>query len=60
MVRLLKRDIRGRTSGNFGVRTTFMVIASFPAVWVVIRHKDRVGTDALQWLLWVKRCLASL
>ena len=39
------------TSVYFWLGSLFVVVASLPAVWIVMRHGDRVSSQAFQWLL---------
>ena len=36
---------------HFWLGSLFLVVASCPAAWIVVRHGDRVSTEAFQWLL---------
>jgi uncharacterized membrane protein YhaH (DUF805 family) len=54
MDRMLGRKIFSRgpmASLHFWLGTLFVVIASVPAVLVMVRHGDRVSSEAFQWLL---------
>lgn len=54
MDRMLGRKVFSRgplTSVYFWLGSLFVVVASLPAVWVVMRHGDRVSAEAFQWLV---------
>jgi len=54
MDHMLGRKVFSRgpmTSIYFWLGSLFVVVASLPAVWIVMRHGDRVSSQAFQWLL---------
>jgi len=54
MDRMLGKNVFSRgpmTSIYFWVGSLFLVVASFPAVWIIVHYGDRVNAEAFQWLL---------
>lgn len=54
MDHMLGRKVFSRgpmASVYFWLGSLFVVVASLPAVWIVMRHGDRVSSEAFEWLL---------